>query len=209
MKKLNSKQLRIIPNIEADDIAKSLVRKPLYFILENVYDTYNIGGIFRLADALAVSKIYLCGEMETPPNHKIQKASVGTHKIVPWEYKLSALEAIRELKEFSISNSQFSKSSEFINHKSKKTLHVTRSALHVCAVEQSKSSIPYTEADYALPLALILGNETFGLSKETLSLVDQIVEIPMWGINKSLNVIVSAAIVSYYAVGVKRITFNV
>jgi len=47
-------------------------------------------------------------------------------------------------------------------------------------------------------VALVFGNETSGITAETLKLVDQIVEIPMWGINKSLNVIVSAAIVSYW-----------
>jgi len=48
-------------------------------------------------------------------------------------------------------------------------------------------------------VALIVGNETSGVTEETLKFADQIVEIPMWGINKSLNVIVSAAIVSYWA----------
>lgn len=73
--------------------------------------------------------------------------------------------------------------------------------MKIIAVEQHVNSIPYTKADYSLPLALIFGNETFGITKETLKLADQIVEIPMWGINKSLNVIVSAAIVSYWIVG--------
>jgi len=180
MQKLDSKQLRDIPMTEARDFSKEVNRKPLYFIVENVYDTFNIGGLFRLADALAVSKIYLCGEMETPPNHKIQKASVGTHKIVPWEYKSSAREAIEELQ------------------------NGNKEKIKIIAIEQSKDSIPYTKAEYSMPVALIVGNETFGLSEQTLSLVDQIVEIPMWGINKSLNVIVSAAIVGYHAISTKN-----
>lgn len=71
------------------------------------------------------------------------------------------------------------------------------------AVEQSDKAVEYTKADYSLPLALVLGNETSGITAETLDLVDQIVEIPMWGINKSLNVIVSAAIVSYWVMGLR------
>jgi len=47
---------------------------------------------------------------------------------------------------------------------------------------------------------LIFGNESFGIKEETLKLAHQIVEIPMYGINKSLNVIVAASIVSYYAI---------
>jgi len=190
MTRLNSKELRDISLEDAREHSVQLDRNPIYFIIENVYDTFNIGGIFRLADALAVSKVYLCGETETPPNHKIQKASVGTHKIVPWEYRDSAVEAIRELRGIKIQDSRF------MNHESK--IINPRLNTKIIAIEQSKNSIPYTKADYTMPVALIVGNETFGVSKQVLSEADQIVEIPMWGINKSLNVIVSAAIVGYH-----------
>ena len=70
--------------------------------------------------------------------------------------------------------------------------------INIIAVEQSGKSIPFNEVEYTYPVALIVGNETYGVKPETLELVDKIVEIPMWGINKSLNVIVSAAIVSYW-----------
>ena len=177
--KLNAKEMRDVDetdNIIAQKI-KNLKRRKMYFILENIYYTYNIGGLFRLADALAIEKIYICGESEIPPNPKIKKASIGTYKVVPWEYKKSAREAIVELR-------------------------TTNYELQpkIIAVEQAKNSISYSKADYSTPVALILGNETYGVTEKTLKLADQIVEIPMWGINKSLNVIVSAAIVSYWAV---------
>lgn len=175
MIRLNSKQLREVPAEEVESHAKNLKRNPIYLILENVYDTYNIGGLFRLADGLAVEKIYLCGEMEIPPHHKIAKASVGTYKIVPWEYKETAKEAIEELKKLPESKRP-----------------------QILAVEQSNNSIPYTDIDVTFPVALLVGNETYGVLPETLEMVDQTLEIPMWGINKSLNVIVSAAIVSYF-----------
>lgn len=47
-------------------------------------------------------------------------------------------------------------------------------------------------------VALMVGNETFGVLPETLALCDAVAELPMWGVNKSLNVIVSAAIASYH-----------
>ena len=181
--KLNAKELR---NIDADDAQSSIVNRkthPIYLILENVYDTYNIGGLFRLADAIGVQKLYLCGQMEIPPNPKIKKASIGTYKIVPWEYKKSAIEAIADLK------SKY----QITNNKSN-----SNNKIQIVAVEQSPKSVPYTQGNYSIPVALIVGNETFGVLPETLDLVGQIVEIPMFGINKSLNVIVSAAIVSYW-----------
>ena len=176
--KLNAKELRDIPIDEIKDEVTALKRVPLYLILESVYDTYNIGGLFRLADALAVEKIYLCGEMEIPPNHRIAKASIGTYKVVPWEYCVSAQIAVEQLRQ---------------------TWNVERGTpISVYAVEQDETSVPYTGVEYSLPTALIVGNETFGVTDETKKLADKIIEIPMWGINKSLNVIVSAAIVSYH-----------
>lgn len=194
--KLNAKELRDIKEEDIIDKLKIIKRRPIYFILENIYDTYNIGGLFRLADALAIEKMYICGESEIPPNSKIKKASIGTYKVVPWEYKKTAGEAIEELKNI-----------DPLIHgsivKDKKTMKQSNNeTMKIIAVEQHSTSIPYQKADYSLPLALILGNESYGVTEETLRQVDKIVEIPMWGINKSLNVIVSAAIVSYWAAGI-------
>lgn len=182
--KLNAKQLR---QLNPQEKLPPKKRNPLYLILENIYDTYNIGGLFRLADALNMEKIYLCGQTEIPPNPKIKKASIGTYKIVPWEYKPTVIEIIKELKSIYTTNRQ----SLTANH---------QSPITIMAIEQHSSSLPYFQAEYKLPLALILGNETFGISPEVLKLADKIVEIPMFGVNKSLNVIVSAAIISYHIV---------
>lgn len=156
------------------DLAK-IKRRDIYFILDNVLDTYNVGGIFRLADAIGVKKVYLCGVTETPPNPRIKKASINTTEWINWEYAETAISAIKDLR---------SKIKE----------------LKVVAVEQDSRSVPYTEIDYQLPIALVVGNETTGASKEVLGLCDSIVEIPMFGVNKSLNVIISLGIVSYKAV---------
>lgn len=156
------------------DLAR-IKRREIYIICDNVLDTYNIGSIFRLADAVSAKEVILCGETETPPNSRIHKASVGTDKWVPWQYFADAKTAIGNLK-LKIKN------------------------LNIIAVEQKAQSIDFRKADYNQPLALIVGHETDGVSKEILALADQIVEIPMFGVNKSLNVIVSLAIVLYNAI---------
>lgn len=176
--RLNSEQLRRLEEQRARGVLKKIKRQPLYFILEDIYDTYNIGGLFRLADALAVEKIYLCGQTETPPNSRIKKASIGTYKIVPWEYKKNTIEAIEELRK--------------------------KDKLKIIAVEQAEDSIPFSQCQYQLPLALVVGNESYGIKKETLKLCHAIVEIPMYGINKSLNVIVALSIVGYWIVSMNN-----
>ncbi len=171
--KLNSKQLRVSEPTEKD--LKRLKRREIYLILDNILDTYNIGSIFRLADAAGVKCIYLCGDSETPPNIKIHRASVGTDKWVPWEYASTAVEAISKIKD-------------------------QRSKIKIVAIEQSKTSVDYRKIEYGEPIAFVVGHETTGVSAETLKACDAIVEIPMYGINVSLNVMVSLAIVLFKAI---------
>lgn len=177
---LDARQLRDLQTQQAKKMFNKNKRNDIYILLESVFDTYNVGGLFRLADALNAAQLILCGDTEIPPNSKIQKSSIGTYKIVPWEYYSSSKQAIEKLKK-------------------------ENSELQVVAVEQDETSVDYRTIDYNNPTLLIVGNETFGVSKETLALCDYIAEIPMWGINKSLNVIVSAAIVGYWFVNVKQI----
>ena len=151
---------------------KKIKKNPIYIVLDNVLDTYNIGSIFRLADAVAAEKIFLCGQTETPPNSRIKKASVNTWKWVSWSYATSAQKALSSIK------SQVS-------------------SLKIYAVEQTPKSVLYNKVDYQLPCAVVVGHETEGVSKEILEMADKIVEIPMFGVNKSLNVMVSCGIVLY------------
>lgn len=173
MLKLNAKELRDRKPTEEE--MKNIKRLPLYLVLDNVLDTYNIGGLFRLADAVAAEKIILCGGSETPPSSRIHKAAVGTEKWVAWEYFPTASKAILDLK---------SKTSN----------------LNVVAIEQSPRSVPVTNYEISedcKAIALVVGHETDGVTKEALDLADTILEIPMFGVNKSLNVIISAAIGTY------------
>lgn len=172
MLKLGAKDLRTTKFSEEEK--KQIKKNPIYIILDNVMDTYNVGSIFRLADAVAAEKIILCGETETPPHTRIKKASINTTEWVAWQYFADAKSAIQNLK------------SRIQN-------------LRIISIEQDKKSIPYDKADYSFPLALVVGHESTGVSKEVLDISDQIVEIPMWGVNKSLNVMVSLGVVLYEA----------
>ena len=188
--KLGAKELRTTIPLKED--LKKIKKNPIYIIVDNVLDTYNVGGIFRLADAVAARKVILCGQTEIPPDSRIRKASINTTEWVSWEYKKSACKAIKKLREeFSTSLEQYSSSDQA----SPENREAQR--LQVIAIEQSKRSIPYDKAVYAFPIALVVGHESEGVSKEVLEIADQIVEIPMWGVNKSLNVIVSLGIVLY------------
>src|SRR5688572_12739026 len=168
--KLDAKALRLSTGEEIPK--KHLKKNPVYIIVDNVLDTYNIGAIFRLADAVAVQKVFLCGETETPPNHRIKKASINTTEWVDWEYQPSALTAIEKLRR-------------------------EIPGIQIVSVEQNDKSVPYDEVPYSFPVAIIVGHETTGVTQEAMDASDYIAEMPMWGINISMNVMVSLGIALY------------
>src|SRR3989344_1577928 len=96
MIKLNAKQLRTLP-VDPEE-KKQLKKNPISIILDNVLDTYNVGSIFRLADAVAAQKVYLCGDTLIPPNSRIKKASVNTWEWVEWEHAATAKEAVERVR---------------------------------------------------------------------------------------------------------------
>lgn len=178
MKRLNARALRTTEIPDPAEV-KKIKKKPIYIILDNVLDTYNIGAIFRLADATAATKIFLCGQTETPPNPRIKKASVSTWKWVDWEYSPTAVEIIKKLKSPAKRDQPMAEN------------------IKIVAIEQNKKSIPLKDFKPTFPICLVVGNESVGVTKETLEKVDKIVELPMHGVNKSLNVMVCLGIVLY------------
>lgn len=171
--KLGARDLRHTP--PTPETFKTIKRNPIYLVLDRVIDTYNIGSLFRLADAIAAEKIYICGETEYPPSSRIHKAAVGTEEWVPWVRYDSTSDAIKELKS---------------------------KGVQIIAVEQDSRSIPYSllATRINFPCAIVVGNETDGISKEVMDAADVIVELPMFGVNKSFNVWGSCAVIAYNAV---------
>lgn len=196
--KLGAKELRMSEPSKSD-LAK-IKRREIYIICDNVLDTYNIGSIFRLADAVAAKRVYLCGQTETPPYHRISKAAVGTERWVPWQYAATAVEAVADLRgKFSTSLEQYFDGAQY-RYSSRETKSNREVSLKVIAIEQHPRAIDFRKLEYSEPAAFVVGNETEGVSKEALAMADEIVEIPMFGVNRSLNVMVSLAIVLYRAI---------
>src|SRR3972149_7281826 len=156
MIRLGAKELRTTKSTP-QEFAK-IKKNPIYIILDNVLDTYNVGAIFRLADAVAAEKVIICGQRETPPHTRIKKASINTTEWVSWSYAETVKEAINDLR-------------------------LKIKDLQIVAVEQSSKSVRYDKCNYSFPIALVVGHESNGVSKEVLKMADGIVELPMFGVN--------------------------
>jgi len=148
----------------------------LILVLDNVYDTFNIGGMYRIGDAAGVTEI-MHGENTPPgPDPKISRSSVGLDKYIPHSYQPNLKVYLQEKK---------------------------AEGYFLISLEQTETSKLYDEVNYRLAakdkkgIILLSGNETFGVQEELTALADLVVELPMYGINKSLNVVVATGIVLY------------
>lgn len=146
------------------------VQTSLVLILDDVYDTFNVGGMYRVGDAAGVSHIYHCGGTPMPPDPKIARSSVGLWQYIPQSHHDSTLELITQLK---------------------------KDGYTIVALEQDERAQDFDTVTYPEKIALIAGNETFGVHKTVCDSADSIVSLPMHGINHSLNVVVATGIVLY------------
>ena len=154
----------------------------IYLILHNIRSLHNVGSIFRTADRAGVEKIYLTGYTPAPVDvmgrtrKEIAKTALGAEKTVTWEKHKDI--------------------NTLINNVRSRTPNI-----EIVAVEQDEKAIDYKRfaktKKAQSPLALVLGNEVRGLSKQTLKKCDAIIEIPMHGKKESLNVAVAAGVVLF------------
>jgi len=147
--------------------------KEIIVILDNIRSTYNVGAIFRSADAAGVNRIYLCGITPTPPNPKISKVALGAENYITWVKAKTTWHLLEKLKQdgyFIIALEQGGKAKNIFKNKFNK--------------KHNK-------------VALLLGPEVKGLSNKILKRVNGLLEIPMFGKKESLNVAVAFGIAIY------------
>jgi 23S rRNA (guanosine2251-2'-O)-methyltransferase len=153
---------------------KSAPKHPIYILLQNIRSMWNVGAIFRTADAARVEKLIITGYTATPPRKEIDKTALGATETVNWEYIQNPLDAIATLKQQGIA---------------------------IAALEITENARRYdtlTKNDF--PLCLVIGNEVTGIDDEVLAVCDIALEIPQYGTKHSLNAAVSAAIAIFEAV---------
>ncbi|MDR2972174.1 MAG: RNA methyltransferase [Bacteroidales bacterium] len=165
MKKLSMDELGRI----TPEQFKKKSKIPLIVILDNIRSMNNVGSIFRTCDAFIVEKLYLCGITAKPPHKDISKTALGATETIEWEYVENVVELVQHLKQRNI---------------------------NVYLIEQTDSSIPLDQFQFSEEkIAIVLGNEVFGVSEALLPLCDGAIEIQQFGTKHSLNVTIVAGIV--------------
>lgn len=142
-------------------------------ILPDIRSAVNVGAIFRTADAVGISKIYLTGYTPRPTDkfNRIQKdiakSALGAETWIPWKYEKKITPLLSSLK---------------------------KDGFTIIAIEQDKRAVDYRKIKISKKVAIIVGPEVEGLDKKILDKCDFVAEIPMKGKKESLNVSVACGV---------------
>jgi 23S rRNA (guanosine2251-2'-O)-methyltransferase len=147
-------------------------RVPFVIVLDGVTDVRNFGAIARTAECCGADALVIPERGSVSVGGDAIKTSAGALHHLPVCRERSLVNAIKFMKD---------------------------NGYRVVAVNE-KTSLNYTEADYTVPVALVMGSEDTGISPEVLAQCDTTVTIPMFGHIGSLNVSVAAGVLMYEVV---------
>jgi len=166
MRKLSMDELN---RLSVDEF-KQTEKIPIIVVLENIRSAYNVGSVFRTADAFLLEAIYICGYTCTPPHKEIKKTALGAEDSVGWKHFDSTNMAIQELHEL---------------------------GYKIFAVEQAAGSTMLNDLNYSVndKIAVIFGNEVTGVEQATIQQCAGCIEIPQFGMKHSLNIATAAGVV--------------
>ena len=144
---------------------------PITLVCENLTNAANIGSLFRTADAFGVEKLIFCGN-QFSLSRKMKKTARATDKYVVHEWHDDIQTTLKTYQS---------------------------SGYKIVALEITDDSIPLAQTKFSAerPIALVVGDENFGVSEACLHLSESIIHIDMFGQNSSMNVVQATSIVLY------------
>lgn len=145
---------------------------PFLVVLDGLTDTRNFGAIGRSADCSGVNGIIIPERNSVSVTPDAVKTSAGGLFYVPVCREKDLVQTVKFLRE---------------------------SGIKVVAATE-KGAKNYTEIDFSVPVAIVMGSEDVGISDEVIRLCDELAAIPMLGNIGSLNVSVAAGVMMYEVV---------
>ena len=165
----DTKQKRNAGYVEPDVILESLGERPLLVLLDGIEDPHNLGAILRTCEGAGVDGGFIPEHRAAGLNETVAKTSAGAVEYVRIARVTNLVRLIEELKERSV---------------------------WIVGVEGGTET-SYTNFDFNVPLALVMGSEGKGIRRLVRENCDAIVSIPMLGQLNSLNVSVATGVVLF------------
>lgn len=155
-------------------------KNPFIIVLDGVTDVRNFGAIARTCEVAGVHAIVIPARGSVTVNADAIKTSAGALHTIPVCREQNLKEAITFLK---------------------------NSGVKVVAATE-KAARFYTDSDFAVPTAIVMGAEDTGVAAEHLRVSDELVKIPQSGTIQSLNVSVAAGVLIYEVIRQRTLTTN-
>ncbi|MCD4671548.1 MAG: hypothetical protein K8R77_02690 [Anaerolineaceae bacterium] len=159
-------------NLKPEPVNSAVSGLSISIALDNLRSAYNVGSIFRTADATGIEHIYLYGITPTPNNPKIQKTSLSAEYAVPWSHHKNGVDHLLSVKE-------------------KYQIWALEGGPKACSI----FDLPDQKSNQ--PVLLIFGSEYAGIDPGLLRLVNKTIFIPMTGFKRSLNVASAFSVAAY------------
>lgn len=156
--------------------ARAKGHEPLFIVLDELKDSYNLGSILRIADSAGVDGILIPKHRSIGLDSVVAKASAGAIEYVPVARVTNLTQTLNELKE---------------------------QGFWVMGTD-AEAEVDYDKADYSGALAIIIGSEGEGMRNTIKNCCDYLISIPMVGHVNSLNAAVAGGIIVYEAVRQRR-----
>lgn len=144
---------------------------PITLVCDGIKNAANIGSLFRLADAFGVKELIFCGK-DFELGKRFRKTSRATEQYVNYSIQKDINSILGDLK----------------------AAQYQLIALEITTKSQPISTL---QINAQTPIALIVGNENYGISASVLKQSDVITHIKMYGHNSSMNVAQATSIALY------------
>jgi 23S rRNA (guanosine2251-2'-O)-methyltransferase len=165
---------------ELEDLFRQLKEKPdqtpFLLILDEIEDPHNLGSILRSADCAGVHGVILPKRRSAALNATVSKTSAGAVEYVPVVRVTNLARTMEELK---------------------------REGIWIAGADASAGQEVF-DADFRLPIAIVIGNENRGIGRLIKEKCDFLVKLPMFGQIHSLNASVAASVLMYEVVRQRR-----
>ena len=149
---------------------------PKILVLDGITDNRNFGAIARTAECAGFDTIIIPQRNSVTVNADAVKTSAGALLHIPVCRERDMTQALKYLKD---------------------------SGCKVIGATE-KGTTEYSEADCTVPIAIVMGSEDTGMSRDVIKLCDELVAIPIEGNIGSLNVSVAAGVMMYEVVRQRR-----
>lgn len=194
---------------------------PITLVLDNLRSAMNVGSIFRSAETTGCCQVLTCGITPHPGGsgcEKLSKAALGADRLVPTRHYPTTQSAIDELlqqrqdpqnnnnifvaaletTDRSILYSDLDYRLYYNGHRHERgSVTGDMGEHHALLGDSGPDAGKGRLSDRYNGIALVLGNEVTGVDTKILEMVDEIVELPTFGVKNSLNVASCAPVVIY------------